>query len=391
MNRNCSRIGALLSVGAMALMLSGCGSAIMGSSGPSTGTILKAGESQTMQGMAVLELSQAAQMRRTAPRLGFAEQIGNARAVGQVVRPGDLLDVSIWEAPPAALFGTGGGDTRVNGGTVQVSRQVSLPPALIDGNGRLFIPFAGSINASGRTPEQIQNEIVSRLSGKAHLPQAIVRIARNATANVTVVGEVATSTRMELSPKGERLLDALAQAGGTRQPVNKMTIQVTRGDKVVTMPLSAVIDDPRQNIVLATDDVVTAIYQPFSFTVLGAAGRNEEVNFEATGLTLAQALGRIGGIQGDRANARGLFIFRWERPELVPAGATALSRDDGMVPVIYRVDLKDPATFFIAQNIEMRNRDVVYVANAPVAEFQQFVNLIASTVLPIVGVANALP
>ena len=76
---------------------------------------------------------------------------------------------------------------------------------------------------------------------------------------------------------------------------------------------------------------------------------------------------------------------------MVPAGLATVARADGMVPVIYRVNLKDPATFFRAQNFEMQNRDIVYVANAPVAEFQQFVGLVASTVLPVVGVVNSLP
>ena len=131
------------------------------------------------------------------------------------------------------------------------------------------------MRAAGRTLAQIERDIVGRLRGKANAPQAIVRISRNATATVTVVGEVANAARQPLTPRGERLLDALALAGGTRQPVDKMTVQLTRGDVVRTMALQEVIQNPRHNVVLQRDDIVTAIFQPFSFTVLGAAGRNE--------------------------------------------------------------------------------------------------------------------
>ena len=75
------------------------------------------------------------------------------------------------------------------------------------------------------------------------------------------------------------------------------------------------VSDPSQNIVLQRDDVVTASFQPYTFTVLGAAGKNDEIRFEGIGLTLSQALGRIGGLQDDRADARGVFLFRSERPE----------------------------------------------------------------------------
>lgn len=376
---------------ALAFGLGGCGSGLVGQAGPSTGTIAKAPDNAALAGIAVVDLDRTAteQLLARAPSASFARALGAALPVGSVVRPGDVLEVSIWEAPPAALFG-GTGTTLVRSEGVQLSTTSTLPELLVGLNGTIFVPFAGTIQVANRTPQQIEAEITRRLSGKAHLPQVIVRIARNATANVTVVGEVANSTRMPLTPKGERLLDALAEAGGTRQPSAKMTVQVTRGDNVVAMPLDSVIRDPAQNIVLATGDVVTAIFQPYSFTVLGAAGKNEEVAFESTGISLAQALGRFGGLQDQRANAKGVFIFRWEQPVTPGAAPTGPVDAQGRVPVIYRVNMRDPATFFLAQNFAMRNGDVVYVATAPIAEFQQFVNVIASTVLPLVAVRGAV-
>ena len=38
---------------------------------------------------------------------------------------------------------------------------------------------------------------------------------------------------------------------------------------------------------------MTAFFQPYSFTVLGAAGKNDEIRFEGAGITLSQALGRM--------------------------------------------------------------------------------------------------
>jgi hypothetical protein len=48
---------------------------------------------------------------------------------------------------------------------------------------------------------------------------------------------------------------------------------------------------------------------------------------------------------------------------------------DGKVPVVYTINLKDPASFFVAQNFPMRNKDVLYVANAQANELQKFLNL----------------
>jgi polysaccharide export outer membrane protein len=146
------------------------------------------------------------------------------------------------------------------------------------------------------------------------------------------------------------------------------------------MSLDAIIRDPRQNIVLQPGDVITALFQPLSLTVLGATGKNEELNFEAQGITLAQALGRAGGLQDARADARAAFIFRYEDPKAMDWPTPPVTTPDGKVPVIYQVNLKDPASFFVAQNFPVDNKDILYVANSPAAELQKFLNMVASSV-----------
>jgi polysaccharide export outer membrane protein len=386
-------------MGGLAATLSAC--AIMPSSGPSARSVNKF-EDQSEAGAAikVIDVTDAVARGILASRHQalFSEDLGDGQPIGSVIGRGDVLDIAIWEAPPAALFGGGGGDARLAGASASstssssTARGTSLPEQMVDSDGQIMIPFVGSIQAADRTPQDIAREITARLRGKAHQPQTIVRLVRNAAANVTVVGDVASSARIPLTARGERVLDVLASAGGVKQPVGKTTIQITRGTKVSALPLETVIRDPRQNVRLRPDDVMTVLFQPFSFTALGATGRNDELAFEATGLTLAQALGRVSGLQDARADVKGVFIFRFEDPEaLDPATrATARLTPDGKVPVIYRINMKDPATFFIAQSFPIRDKDVLYVSNAPLADIQKFVNVIYSTLLPVATTGAAL-
>jgi len=380
--------------GAAALSLLLLSTSACTSVGPRTGHVLDAAENSSLQGIQIVTLDPlTANHYVVPPEPGFAATLGTGRAVGQFVGVGDVVQVSIWEAPPAVLFPNPSTAVSAYASAAgpDTSRGTSLPDYLVGSSGSISVPFAGVVPVAGRTPEDIERDITARLVKKAHIPQVNVRISRNASANASVVGEVEQSVRMPLTPKGETILDALAAAGGTRQPVNKMTIQLTRDGKVHSMPLESVIRDPKQNIVLASGDVVTAFYQPYSFTALGAAGKNEEVNFEATGLTLAQALGRLGGLQDARADPKGVFIFRWEDPAFIAnRTADAGVGPDGRIPVIYRVNMKDPGTYFAMQNFPIRNRDVVYIANSTTAEFQRFVGIIASTVLPLMSVNNAI-
>ncbi len=264
----------------------------------------------------------------------------------------------------------------------------TLPEQMVNGAGTINVPFVGAVKAAGQSPQDMEAAIAKALKAKANQPQVLVRVIRNASSNVTVVGEVAASLRMPLTAKGERLLDALAAAGGVRQPVGKTTLQITRGNQVQSLPLDSIIQDPRQNIPLQAGDVITALSQPLSFSVLGATGKNEELNFEAQGISLAQALARAGGLQEQRADAQGLFIFRFEDPAAMLSSTDALGKPlfatpEGRIPVVYRVDLKDPAMFFVAQGFPIRNKDVLYVSNAPAAELQKFLNIMSSIVFPI--------
>lgn len=316
---------------------------------------------------------------RAAP--SFASVLGGASPVGTVVDIGDAVEVSIWEAPPATLFGAAAAaDTRI-GTAISTSRPTVLPELLVGPDGTISVPFAGAIPARGRTLREIEEDIVRRLRGRANAPQAIARLVRNDATTVTIVGEVTQSARLPLTPRGERLLDALAQVGGVKSPVNLTTIQITRNGANYRMPLSAVIERSENNVLLAKDDVITALFQPYSFTVLGAAGRNDEIRFEATGVTLSQALGRIGGLQDGRANPRGVFLFRW-------ADRTDPARPSD--PVIYSFDLKDPAVYFMAQQFRMEDGDLIYVTNSPVAELQRFVGMVSQTIIPVATVTSVV-
>lgn len=154
---------------------------------------------------------------------------------------------------------------------------------------------------------------------------------------------------------------------------------------MASLPLETVIRNPRENVPLRAGDVVTALYQPYSFTALGATGKNEEVNFEAQGITLAQALARSGGLQDSRSDAQGVFVFRLEKNDALKwPSQPVMTTADGKVPVIYRVNLRDPNSFFVSQSFMMDNKDVLYVSNAPITEIQKVLNLVFSVIYPVV-------
>jgi polysaccharide export outer membrane protein len=316
----------------------------------------------------------------------FSEVLSAAPPATDRMGVGDQLEITLWEAPPATLLS---GAPVVDPRVPATSASLAVPAQAIDAEGFVTVPFAGRLKAGGLTPHELSSAIVERLKGKAHRPEALVRVVRKESSAVTVVGEVQQSVRLPLVSGNERLLDAVAAAGGSRQPAHRSVLQVTRNNSFHAMPLDQVIRDPRQNVRLQPGDVVTLIYQPQTLTVLGATGKQDEIPFEAQGINLGQALARAGGLLDNRAAVQGLFVFRFEAPDALewpkPVTATA---PDGRVPVVYQLDLRDPRGFFLMQGFRMQDKDVVYVSNAPASELQKFLNIVFSAVFPVVNLIN---
>lgn len=312
----------------------------------------------------------------------FAAIFPDTTSNNYVVGPGDIVEVTVWEAPPAMLFGisTSVSSTPTTPIATTTAFSISLPTQMVDADGTIAVPFAGRTLVKGHTIEQIEAQIVKQLQGKANQPQVLVNVTQNNSANVTIVGDVTNSLKMPVTPRGERVLDAVAAAGGVKQTTSLMALRLTRGGVTATMPVDAIIRDPAQNVLLDPGDVITALYQPQTFDALGATGKNTEFPFEAVGISLAQALARAGGLNDSNADARGVFVFRFEDANLVVDKDHPVVPVHGIVPVVYEIDLRNPGAFFITQHFPIQNHDVVYIANAPVVELEKFVKLVTSIV-----------
>jgi polysaccharide export outer membrane protein len=391
-NRNSLRFAAMATLLLSPLPLSGCAS--ISSAGPTRGQVLKAGSEPTQSSPDISIIDVDAEFTQRLidgnRKNLFSEVFREDGQPDLVIGKGDAVSVVIWEAPPGALFSPGVVMPDAKAPPTS-SAGVTLPQQMVDSTGSISVPFVGRIQVEGRTTREVERIIKSRLAGKALDPQIMVQLARNAAQTVTIVGDVLTSGSMPLTPKGERLLDALANAGGVKQAVGKTTVQVARDGRVEALSLDTIIRDPKQNIRLQANDVLTVLYQPYSFVALGATGVNAEIPFEGNGISMAQALGRMGGAQDSRADAKGVFLFRLATPQSLglPVDPIRKMTPDGKIAVIFRFDLRKPETFFLAQSFPVKDRDIVYISNAPLADMQKFVNVVASLVYPVISIRNA--
>jgi polysaccharide export outer membrane protein len=111
----------------------------------------------------------------------------------------------------------------------------------------------------------------------------------------------------------------------------------------------------------------------------GASGAQGEFQFSAGSqssawrMTLAEGVATAGGLLDLQADPGSVFLYRREPRELAERLGVDCSKMDGpTVPIVYAVSLADPSGYFLATRLQMRNKDVIFAANAQEVEITKF-------------------
>ena len=298
----------------------------------------------------------------------------------------DSVIVTIWEAAAGGLFSAAPNQLGMSAG----ARTATIPEQVVARDGTIEVPYAGRLRVVGLTPAEVEREIVRALSGKAIEPQVVVTISKNLSNTVTVGGEIApgpTGERVPLTTKGDRILDVIAATGGLRIPATSAFIRLTRGNRTVSVAYNAILAHPEENIFAAPGDVITVVNEPQTFTAFGGTGRNAQVPFDTMGITLEEAIAKAGGLLDYRADPAGIFLLRFEPTALVAQlvpGRELPSHGD-LVPVVYRLNLRDANSFFLARSFAMQDKDMLYVSNSASDPVQKFLTLAGAVISPVIS------
>jgi len=308
----------------------------------------------------------------------------------QVVGVGDVLNISIFEAAPGGLFTPG------QAAGARPGNFVDLPAQAVDQKGSIYVPYAGEIPAAARTIPDIQQAVVARLRNRAIEPQVVVSLNQQHSSVVSVLGDVNTPGVLALNSVGERLLALIARAGGPKFEAIESYVTLQRDGKRVKVLLSRVVHDPRENIFIRPNDVIFLTRESPTFTALGALnqnvfGFNSEIPFDVETLTLAQAMGKAGGLNDNQSDPSELYVYRYEqRHYLEKLGVDTTRFTMDAIPTIYHLNLRDPSGMLLASAFQMKIKDVMYVANAKVVDYYKLLLLINSTATSVSNTANAV-
>ncbi|WP_319637370.1 polysaccharide biosynthesis/export family protein [Kangsaoukella pontilimi] len=314
-----------------------------------------------------------AKLTSVTPALGFPTKLINAATLGSdTIQPGDTLSLRIWENVQDGLLASAG-----TGGA-------ALQEIQVDGNGFIFVPYAGRIRAAGNSPEAIRRIITEKLEAQTPDPQVLVNRVAGDGATVSLIGNVGGQGVYPIERPTRTLTAMLAQAGGITLTPDITQVTLIRGHESGTVWLSDLYRDPALDISLRAGDRILVEQDNRSFTALGATGAQTKVPFDTPTLTAIEAMANVGGLSPNLADPTGIFVFRDETPEVANA---VLARNDFVDEqrVVYVLDLTSPNGVFVARDFDIRDGDTIYVTEAP---YTQFSKILSAIVQPLGAAAS---
>jgi polysaccharide export outer membrane protein len=131
---------------------------------------------------------------------------------------------------------------------------------LVRPDGMISIPLLGDVEASGKTPGQLAEEITAKLKKYIQDPNVTVLLSGMNSKKVYMMGEVARIGPIELIP-GMTLLQAIASAGGLSVYANSGKIYILRMEngqqqKIPVQYKQALKGDSALNLTLKAGDTI---------------------------------------------------------------------------------------------------------------------------------------
>ena len=290
------------------------------------------------------------------PRIG---QVFEAARSGEIrFGIGDVVSVTLFENRPQAACSSRSKPAS--------ARAISLPFRTSRSIRTATLPFPMPATSRPRDAPSSRCKRPSQTRSRT-VPSSRRRSLHSSTSGRRPSACSARSTLRPVSPvnaNGERLLDAITRAGGPKNPGYDTFVTLERAGRQATAPFGALIHEPSNNIYVRPQDTIYVFTQPRTFLAFGASGQQGQFAFGAWRLSLAEAMAKAGGLKDEQADPASVFVYRGEPRHIAEQlGVDCPPVAGPIIPIIYHLNLRDPAGYFLATKFEMRNKDVVFASN----------------------------
>ena len=277
-----------------------------------------------------------------------------------LVGVGDVLNIIVWDHPELTIPQSG-------------QRSAAEAGNFVHKDGTIFYPYVGKVSVIGREVTQIRDDITSGLSTYINNPQVDVNVAAFRSQHFFVSGAVKNPQMIPVRNVPITILDALSISGGMAPDADWSSATLTsnnNGELVIeAIDLSVLLEQGvlKQNRLLKSNDVLhIPRNDALKVFVMGDVVNATTQQIGRRGMTLAEALNNVGGINEASANASGIFVLR--------ASDSASKLVD-----IYQLDVSMGPRLILSTQFKLQPKDIVYVTSAPVARWNKLLAQLTSS------------
>lgn len=283
-------------------------------------------------------------------------------STAQIIRPGDTLNVVIWDSAENSLL--------LNPG----ERSADLSNLRVSSAGSIFVPYVGKVRVADRTPDSARQLLQRQLESVAPGAQVQLTMAEGRVNSIDMVSGVRTPGNVKLPDQDFSVLGAISASGGVNDGLTNPQVKLVRGHKTYKTSLSRLFENSKLDTRLRGGDQIIVEEDGRYFLSLGAAGKESQFSFNRDKVSALDALAIIGGVNDARANPRGVLILREYPASALRSG----QRGPRKQRVVFTIDLTTSDGLFSARNFFINSGDLVLATESPVSSVSVVAGLVGS-------------
>jgi polysaccharide export outer membrane protein len=277
------------------------------------------------------------------------------------IGPGDTLYITVWNHPELTSPAGNQQQTAANGRVVQP-------------NGTIFYPFAGQVQAAGKTVEQLRQVLAGKLGSYLKNPQVDVSVIDYGSQHVLLEGAFTKTGPQPITSVPLTLGEAMGKAVVDDPTANLSDVMLSRGGQVYHLDVDALERNGlTKQIYLKPDDRIFLPYNTHQeIYVMGEVNRPRAVRFSTAYVSLTRAIGAAGGLNQVTSKGK-IYVIR-----------NTSSAGDPKATV-YELDAKSAVAFALAGQFEVKPGDVVFASAAGITRWNRFL----TQLLPLTSAINS--
>jgi polysaccharide export outer membrane protein len=267
---------------------------------------------------------------------------------GYQIGPGDTLYITVWNHPELTSPAGNQQQAAANGRVVQP-------------DGSIFYPFAGKVQAAGKTIEQLRQELAHKLATYLKNPQVDVSVINYGSQRVSLEGAFTNTGPQPILGVPLTLGEAMGKAVVDDPNANLSDVTLTRDGQVYHIDVDALQHEGlAKTIYLKGGDRIFVPYNSHQKVfVMGEVNRPLAVRFSSAHISLSEAIGAAGGLNQVTSEGK-IYVIR------------NTTQNGDYKATVYELDAKSVVAFALGSQFELEPGDAVFAATAPITRWNRF-------------------